>query len=355
MNKGVLVSLELSDKDVMQIGQMDYKQTQNEDLAQSCVDCVFAKFDGLRQIGCEFNRITAFQKESEVTFVEHKYLKAKDCQKDFLELLDEENYEAYKTNNWLELDYSDYGKYRLATYYDGKLVDLSNLLNEPDITNEYSYYIINGRICNLYRGMYGDWAKIHAEQDLKQIARHEVTLRMSVVIYFGPNNTTQELIDSIHSAKNQTLKPIEVIVLNTNKEVNVSEILDAELFDEDISWRNSKSQWKDADIGLCFDENMRFIAGSYYTLINAGIKLTPEFINKLDISLNEELDRWILLTNKDITVVQTKTTLMLDGFQEIKPKHHNEFIYGIVDKIKHYARPHKTKMVRNLNEVLQVS
>jgi hypothetical protein len=43
----------------------------NVNIKTSCEHCIFAKYDGLVQIGCEFNRIEKFQKTAEVKLVDN--------------------------------------------------------------------------------------------------------------------------------------------------------------------------------------------------------------------------------------------------------------------------------------------
>ncbi len=324
----------------------DYEATETY-IAQSCNNCLFAKIERNRQIGCDFNRLQQYAKTTDVTYIEKRYESVNVLSNLYPELF--ENSLSLKRSN----------QYVLAEYRDGELFCLlGDYVDEVNPLHEASYAVIDDRYCNLYRHKYSDWAK-STSGILNQmcLARQEVDTRVSAMIYFDKTHSVGQLRATINSCLEQLMPVAQIIVLNNQSDIAVSEVLKQMMADHPtIPWTNSRSLWDSADIGLCFDDALgqETIQGNYFFLVNAGTNVDDELLETLDESLNDKLERWVCLTSGDMLVAQTKVAKLLDGFQEIKPTDHDQFIYGLENKIRWFAdKTGQSHFVKELSDVVK--
>lgn len=336
----------ISHADIQVTGPMttdsDYKETEVS-VAQSCRDCLFAETVKNKQTNCKFDRLRKYAKTTDVTYVEKRYEEVGVLSSLFPEFFDE------------SLSLKDSNKYVLAEYHDGELVKISNFEDEANSLHECAYAVINDRYCNLHRNKYSEWA--NGQGDTQAKARAEISLRASVLVYFDGTHSVEDLRASIQSCLEQQLKPVQIIVLNNQNDIAVSEVIKQMLAEyPNIAWTNSRSLWGDADVGLCVDDALgqNLLIGSYFLLIHAGTVIKNDLISELDISLNDKLERWMCLTDKNVFVVQTKLAKVLDGYQEVKPVGSDSFIYGLENKIKWFAdKTNKSYFVKELVDVFK--
>lgn len=321
-------------------------QEVNISVAQSCKDCLFAEVTKNKQYNCKFDRLRQFSKTTDVVFIEKRYEEV-----GIISSLYPEFFEA-------PITLRDANKYVLAEYHDGELVSVSEMVDEANSLKECGYAVINDRYCNIHRNKYSEWAKNLNIEEAQAKARAEISLKTTALIYFDATHSVEDLRASIQSCLEQKLKPVQIIVLNNQNDIAVSEVIKQMLAEyPNIAWTNSRSLWGDADIGLCVDDvlGQNILIGSYFFLIHSGTTIKSDFISELDISLNDKLERWMCLTNKDILVVQTKLAKVLDGYQEVKPTDCDHFIYGLENKIKWFAdKTDKNYFVKDLHDVYKV-
>ena len=334
-NNGRLISQDTEDKDA------------ETSIAQSCKGCIFAEinYNG-DQYGCLSGRLRKYHNTTELTWVKKKY--------EFVGHLSV-LFPQFFPN---ELTIKETNQFVLAEYHNDELVGINNeFVDEVNERDEGTHVVINDRYCNLYRNKKSPWAENLNQEKALSKARAEIALKVSALIYFDSTHTVEMLRTSIQSCLDQQLKPVQIVVLNNQNDIAVSEVLKQMLVEyPGITWTNSRSLWGDGDIGLCVDDvlSQDLIVGAHFLLINSGTILNPELISDLDVSLNDKLERWMCLTGGDILVVQTKLARVLDGFQEVKPTEHDKFIYGLENKIKWFAeKTGKPHFVKELADVVQ--
>lgn len=88
---------------------------------------------------------------------------------------------------------------------------------ENDSENNSNFYALENCVCVFYRPP--KWAKDKKDEDLIKIAKEEVTLKTSLIVYFAEHNTIEELRETLKSIEKSELKPANVhIVINGSKE-----------------------------------------------------------------------------------------------------------------------------------------
>lgn len=198
-----------------------------------CKDCLFAKYEGNTQIGCVFDKIEKYRSLG-------------------VEILD-----CY------------------------------------DETKEFN--VIKNRLCNTCRNQSWLLKNETLEQAIVRI-KAETKLKADILIYVDEStDSLAELMDSIEAISNQDLLPAEVVVVNNSRGKLKSSLLMKILSNSNLNWSvesitdEDKSKNRALDIAINKSKRMMF------TVINAGYKLPKEFLNTINIALNEKLYKFIML------------------------------------------------------------
>ena len=168
------------------------------------------------------------------------------------------------------------------------------------------------RVCNKHRN--NEWAKVHQKDILGDLEK-EVAFKMSFLIYLDKNSLVEDLIECLKSIEKQTLKPIDVVVLNNYSEIRpmqISEILDSRNL---CSWQNIKMYRKSSKNEAINDDGYKHISGQYFGQIALPCVLKPDFIEQIDIALNTRLERFLSIEYKDnpnVIVLQTRVAKLLN-------------------------------------------
>ncbi len=303
---------------------------------QKCENCIFIDEINNEQFGCKFDRIKRLRELGQsLTYVQKNYILGADL----------------KQEDAPHLNLKNTTLKALVTYHDGEIYDVGPFEDLPDMTNEVSYYMINGRYCNYYRNKNSDWAEKYKGEDSQKVVKQENQVKVSVILYVDKTTQLFEIQDALKSIETQTLCPVEVIVLNNKSPFDISAELNKLTIN--CTWRNVKTLWDDAVMETLFDDNMHHIKGTYFVLAHKPLIFPSNLIEKLETSLNVNLDQWLCVVGENLTISQSKVTRMLSGFCPIKPAEHNSYLYGLADKIKFFAQlENKTNMVRKLEDMI---
>lgn len=221
-------------------------------ITSDCRTCIFSTWTGPKQRGCEFGRIERFR-------------------------------------------------------IHGGVEEVITQVGEETVT---SYEV--QRVCNKHRN--NEWAKVH-KQDILGDLEKEVAFKMSFLIYLDKDSLVEDFIECLKSLQKQTIKPIDVVVLNNYSEISptrISEILDSFSL---RSWQNIKMYRKSTKNEAINDDGYKHISGQYFGQITLPCVLKEDFVEQIDISLNIRLERFLSLeyeNNPNIIVLQTKIAQMLD-------------------------------------------
>lgn len=218
--------------------QKQHHETISENLDKvetCCKDCVFAEYDVNSQVGCSLGRINQFK------------------------VLDVNVDECYDQDK--------------------------------------EFFVIRDRICNSCRNH--NWAKPNeSEQEMIVRVKEEIALKVDVFIYVGPEvDSMLDVITTVSSLQIQEYLPTEVVVVNnsrgklkssailtvlrgTNLNAAVEGVVDVD-----------KSKYRALDISLRKIKKDKLL----YVLVNAGWELKPDFLKRINIALNEKLDRFVML------------------------------------------------------------
>ena len=220
-----------------------------EKVHTSCVDCIFAKYDGKIQTGCSFNRVEKF--------------KSSGC-----EIVDAENEDkqffvigrfcnAYRKPAWKEL-------------VENTLLTESG--KAPVCPSKYSH------------------------EELMQKARDEMSLRCGVMVLMNPESTMSEAEETIHAIfKQKNNKPEYIVVVNNSKESH-SEVISRmhHVVQDRCVFYAVKIRGGVATTEQALDYGFHNIKNSYFICFEAGYTPPENFIDFLDYKLNEEMQQLLL-------------------------------------------------------------
>lgn len=206
-------------------------------LHQACRDCIFAKYDGKTQVGCQLGRLEVYRERGQVV-------------------------EAY--DNDLEFD------------------------------------VVNGTACHFFRDRNSAWAKKFADTPATQ-ARKEVTMRIEVIVILQDGDTIEKLKNTIESVKSQELQPTAVYVIHNADALNIGDVhvflvknaLGLNWTLTDICKRapiGGRISW-----GECVDEIFSKLHGHFYVLVTPGQALPSAFLLNIDRAINDNMDRFSVL------------------------------------------------------------
>ena len=226
-----------------------------------CRDCVFAEYEENTQTGCSLHKLEKFEEQ------------------------DTEIIEAYDE--------------------EGK---------------EFS--VIKGRVCVFWRDE--KWKnKFQNRDDLQDIVKKETSIRLESIIYLDDKSTQDQLNETFESLERNQFKVVKTTVVDNHSTLEPRDIMNSfRQITENKSLESIRLEQimeEDASIERCVDiclMKSKLKESTYYTVIRAGQTLPEDFIESLNVSLNEELNRFLLLKpdgNGEGMVVQTHIHKQMGG------------------------------------------
>lgn len=261
-----------------------------------CNDCVFAQWDEQKQIGCRLNRLEKFAERG---------------------------------------------------------------ANVENVTVEDMQYKRIDRICLGLRGK--EWVEIYKHRDLIDQVKREFALWADVIIPFCEGDNLDYLAKTIESLTGQTKQPCCIHVPNNQKNIRMSAVVKTvrELSGV-VPWKTTYIKDVPIAIEKCIDEVYPAVTGSLYIVAPCGYEFPRNFINSIDIHVNQELYAFSLLksANPKLYVVSSQLHKhpMIEGNIPIVMKNDQEEVKlnTLIEKIEWLAKdqPH---MIGDLDKVCGLS
>ena len=229
-----------------------------------------------------------------------------------------------------------------------------NLVEAEDTEKEF--FIVNGRYCNAFQDPNSKFAKNFKPEDWVATMRKGIQLRLSVLVVLENAQHYHDLDITAESLKNQTLPPHQVIFVNNQKTIRPSEF-HARLFKllgNSITWRINQICEPNASKGRAIDHAMTNVDGAFYTVIEPGFALPPDFIRELDVSLNDNMERFSLLLPHEGNCLTVQTSLHKHPFinGHIAIEYDGKVMTDVAEKIAFYAEmEEKSYMIRGVTEI----
>lgn len=278
----------------------------------SCKECVFAKREDNKQVGCEFNRLEKFAVNGGVHDVTEEIMSIKE--------IVEKGYCAFE--DFFQEEY-DKG-FAVVRVKDGKFGGLlSNVTDiKPDFTTTHHCEI--PRYCDRCRN--GEWKERNGGksiEELKEVVNKEVEFKITVVVNIGPSDAWNQFEKCCESIAKQTFKVTELMVIDNGSSFDRGKVIDY-LRNYNIDhYRYIKPLIQNKDLGVV--EAYRNGKGKWIIEIQNCNEINGYLCEELNLALNFRLERMILWNiNKNIRAVQRKTilTYTYDGI-EAKAKKEN--------------------------------
>lgn len=225
----------------------------------SCKNCVFAKYEetGQTQIDCRLGRLDKYRKTGT----------------EILEAFDNEKYK-----------------------------------------NEF--FIVNGRKCGaLVTKSLDNPSHCMPVDDLEakdyvEMFNKSNKIKLTFVIMFNNDSSLKHLSFTIHSLLNQTILPFKIFFVNNSKYIQDKDLhtILYKTIGNKLTWRLTSLQNKDSSDDDAFDNIISQINTSFYSRCDCGVKIPLDFTDKLNIALNENLERFSVLTpSKTVEVLTVQT------------------------------------------------
>lgn len=186
-------------------------------------------------------------------------------------------------------------------------------VNEDD----YIFYKVK-RYCTTLRSK--KWAEQFFDP-IEQVKR-EISLKHSIVGIYKEENDLEQLLQFVNSCLEQTHLPLEIVVLNEagmKSAIQISKFWDSVNLPDNVTFKNIYiMDFKNDKEAIT--ELVGKIAGTFFSLFQLPYYIPPNFIKDLNVSINERLERWIMLTNEtfDGFTFQTKIFNRLKGNEPVE-------------------------------------
>ena len=198
----------------------------------------------------------------------------------------------------------------------------AELLKVEDETQESDFVVIQDRICNMLRGP--EW-KSHWEQiapnidsdGLSAIARKEIQLRCTVLIYLGPGQNIKDAYMTAQEIQKQSIPATNTVIVN-NAGIMPSDFLEGwrALPSLGIPWsmeyvvefqhqefldifadapEDEKEELRERMLLRCIDIGVKRADTIYYAFFNAGDSIPVNYLLDIDEAINDELIRVLAL------------------------------------------------------------
>lgn len=189
--------------------------------------------------------------------------------------------------------------------------------------DDKEFFVVNDRYCLYYRNR--DWLSetdINADLELK--VREEIQISYHAILIYHENDDLTALHESLQSILSQAIQPKVITILNRNldKVANGQIIF---LFDHML---NQVPTWKvrgainldlgdDAYVDIAFD-GTKNIPYNFYIVSSAGYVWEKDFINNLDMAINDDLQTFHMI-KQDAFKIVPKQVHAIHGGNSFKP------------------------------------
>lgn len=176
----------------------------------------------------------------------------------------------------------------------GRLETFREINTDMVFDEETKSYIIN-RTCNTKR--LKGWAENKVNKEEAVMA--ETKLKVDVVLVV-PNDKMYKPVAAavcrtLKQCIKQTQKPNSIIIITSNTEVESNiqsfwnDVVNATLKDSDIKYSMVRITDGIRTLSMMIDECVKKCKGQYYCVLEAGDKIEPDAIEKLDYMINTEM------------------------------------------------------------------
>jgi hypothetical protein len=203
----------------------------------------------------------------------------------------------------------------------------AEILKVEDEKQESDFVVIQGRICNMLRGI--EWkaeALRKDKDDLYALARKEVLIQCTFLIYLGPGQSIEDAYETAQKIQKQEVPPTHIIIINNSGimpasflrewkrlQITSSEILEIPWSMEyivefqyqewsdilDNATEEEKKQLQKDMFFRCLDVGVKKVETLYYALFNAGDSIPTNYLSDIDKVLNDDLIRILALDPKN--------------------------------------------------------
>ena len=179
-----------------------------------------------------------------------------------------------------------------------------------DETNK-EYFVVDGRFCVFWRRP--SWLKQNEVVKLgaEKAARKEVQARFAAVVHISDGSSLKDVEKTVNSLLKQSPQPEKLVFTNSSSIKPSKLVVLGKHFSVNLKIPKERgcNYWKIEQIK---EEGVNFLRAidiavkglsandqNYYCCFNAGFEVPEDFTNKVDDSINEDMNRFLLLTSEN--------------------------------------------------------
>lgn len=187
----------------------------------------------------------------------------------------------------------DYRNY--LTYKKSIPLDVTEDFSKVVFNKETKSYDILERLCNLNHAEDSDWVKDTPPEEWAEKAFKDAQLKFKVVILATKNHPIEELVASLKSAQNQTLRPVSVHFILANKEISRPKLAAALELEEYAGIRRILSEvemstWEILDEERVATKESNNPFYNYVMVMEPSKKMGDSYLSNIDVAVNRRME-----------------------------------------------------------------
>tara|TARA_R110002020_G_scaffold229704_1_gene440499 strand:- start:23494 stop:24249 length:756 start_codon:yes stop_codon:yes gene_type:complete len=169
--------------------------------------------------------------------------------------------------------------------------ELGCVFDAEDMQTGEKSFVIEGRYCLACRNH--DWGKNVDEDKWKKTVWEEMQLQFQAMVFYDKNR--DELIKTVSSLANQSLKPKKITVIRKPKCKEPAEKIVEYMDSLGIEWKIQNILQKSTD-EKCVDIVQTILPKQYYAVFYSGVVVPEDFFESISYSVNELMLQFTMLS-----------------------------------------------------------
>lgn len=229
-----------------------------------------------------------------------------------------------------------------------------------------AFPVIKDRICNTLR-IQDAWPKGEnlSLDEQKQLVKKEIEITVDMLIYIDDKCTLEHVKNITQDIENMTFIPKKVhyIINSLMKPSDVVKIARCSKL-ENLEWTVVRIQQVGISRSMerCLDHAIKDTNYRYYTVFRANSKIKPDFLEKINYHLNENLARFSALESNDypngifVSTQLHKHSVIAGNLETLfqDSEGNQTKCNNVIEKIKFIAKEdNKSYMVQNIEDICE--
>lgn len=213
-----------------------------------------------------------------------------------------------------------------------------------------NFFVIKNRLCMALR--VGSWGSDLTQEEKILKVRKDITTKITCILIIKKETSSiDDVLDTFKSAISQKTSFDSIhFIIEKGASIKIGSLMNSiKKIDCNVKWFVKQLVHDDFSYKHGIDEIVEKLKSVFSAVFVCGFKIPDDFVYCIDTSINEELNRFIILkpVGENGTVVQNKSFNLFGGNREaINDLDNNKFM-SISEKIDYIAKD------QNLNHLIQ--